>query len=252
MTIKSSLAAAAVVFSVVLFFAPSAEAKEQPEPRQVKDVPVNITIQTGDTLTSIADAHATTYVRIFNANDFIANPDVINADDEIRIPTAEEELPDRYGELSAQLAAATTTAAATATPVVAGVAETAPVAVAQPAAQPAAAPVQQQTAKPVYAASSAGNTYYSGYCTWYAKERRPDLPNMLGNGGQWVANAAAQGFATGSTPRVGAVAEMPGHVAIVEAVNGDGTIVISEMNGWAGFGVVGSRTDSASTYRYIY
>lgn len=100
--------------------------------------------------------------------------------------------------------------------------------------------------------TSAGNTYYYGYCTWYAKQRRPDLPNRLGNGGQWVANAAAQGYATGSAPRAGAVAETTGHVAYVESVNGDGTIVISEMNGPAGWGVVGTRTVPASQYRYIY
>ena len=66
-------------------------------------------------------------------------------------------------------------------------------------------------------------------------------------------NAAAQGYATGTTPRAGAIAEMPGHVAYVESVNGDGTLVISEMNGPAGFGVVGTRTVPASTYfGYIY
>jgi surface antigen len=75
---------------------------------------------------------------------------------------------------------------------------------------------------------------------------------MLGNGGQWVANAAARGYATGTTPQAGAVAEIPGHVAYVESVNGDGTIVISEMNGPAGWGVVDTRTVPASQYRYIY
>ena len=37
----------------------------------------------------------------------------------------------------------------------------------------------------------------------------------------------------------------------VGAINGDGTIVISEMNGPAGFGVVGTRTISESSARYI-
>ena len=118
-----------------------------------------------------------------------------------------------------------------------------------PTTAPATAPPSQPVATP---ASSAGNTYYRGYCTWYVKERRPDLPNRLGNGGQWAASAAAQGYATGSTPRAGAVAETTGHVAYVESVNGNGTITISEMNGPAGFGVVGSRTVPASQYHYIY
>jgi surface antigen len=67
-----------------------------------------------------------------------------------------------------------------------------------------------------------------------------------------VSNAAALGYATGSTPSIGAIAEIPGHVMYVEAINGDGTIVISEMNGPAGFGVVGTRTISESSARYIY
>ena len=75
---------------------------------------------------------------------------------------------------------------------------------------------------------------------------------MLGNGGQWVGNAAARGYATGSTPRAGAVAEIPGHVMYVESVNGNGTINISEMNYNGGLGVVNYRTISAASARYIY
>lgn len=232
MTIRSSIVALAAVLSMVLFFAPSAHAQEKTDKKQTDEKPVMVQIQAGDTLTSIADTHKTTYVRIFNANDFIVNPDVINVGDKVRIPNADEELPDRYATLSAQQYAA-------------------------PAPTSSAPAAPQQSAQPASgvsygAKSSAGNTYYQGYCTWYAKERRPDLPNMLGNGGQWVANAAARGLATGSAPRAGAIAEIPGHVAYVESVNGNGTITISEMNGPAGFGVVGTRTVPASQYRYIY
>lgn len=234
MKIKSSLTATAVAFSLVFFFGPTTHAKEATSTEKEDSTPVKITIQVGDTLSSIADAHNTTYVRIFNANDFLVNPDIINAGDSVRIPTAEETLPDRYSERIVPQVAPTT---ASQSPTIA---QTPSV---------SAAPIQPSS--PTYA-SNAGNTYYRGYCTWYAKERRPDLPNMLGNGGQWVANAAARGYSTGSTPRPGAIAEMPGHVAVVESVNGDGTIVISEMNGPAGFGVVGTRTDAASKYRYIY
>lgn len=103
-----------------------------------------------------------------------------------------------------------------------------------------------------YVGSSAGNTYVWGQCTWYAKSKRPDLPNGLGNGGQWVANAAALGFATGSTPRVGAIGEQPGHVVYVEAVHSNGTVTISEMNYNGGVGIVHKRTVPASTFTYIY
>jgi len=231
MTIRSSLAAVIAVFSVVLLFAPSthAEAKKQTK-KDEKPPAVMVTIQPGDTLSSIADAHQTTYVRIFDANDFIANPDLINAGDQVRIPGSDEQLPDRYGDMYS-----------------------APVATVS--AQPSTSSTSslQRHAPTTSRASSAGNTYYYGYCTWYAKQRRPDLPNRLGNGGQWVMNAAAQGYATGTTPRAGAIAETYGHVAYVESVNGDGTMVISDMNGPAGFGAISTRTVPVSQYfGYIY
>jgi hypothetical protein len=100
-------------------------------------------------------------------------------------------------------------------------------------------------------AASSSNTYIKGQCTWYVKSKRPDLPNGLGNGGQWVKNAAARGFSTGTTPRVGAVAEQPGHVAYVESVSGS-KVTISEMNYGGKAGIVHTRTVAASTFKYIY
>lgn len=150
--------------------------------------------------------------------------------DQVRIPREDEQLPDRYGELYV-----------------------APVPAIGVQLNTSSTQSAQRSVPTTSRASSAGNSYYYGYCTWYAKQRRPDLPNRLGNGGQWLMNAAAQGYATGTTPRAGAIAETYGHVAYVESVNSDGTIVISEMNGPAGFGVVGTRTVPASQYfGYIY
>lgn len=60
-----------------------------------KPAPVMVTVAEGDSLSSIADAHATTWVRIFNANETVANPDLINPGDSLRIPTADEQLTDR-------------------------------------------------------------------------------------------------------------------------------------------------------------
>ena len=257
MTIKPSLTAVAVACLLVLGVAPAANAQErstQPTNTKTENTsekksdentkkeaeapvapePVIVTVQAGDTLESIAATHNTTYVQLFNANPNLANPDMIDVGNQVRIPAADEQLADRYSEFAAQQVAA--------------------IPVAQASAE--SYPVYSQTYTPgaqaVYATDSNGNTYFKGYCTWYAKERRPDLPNMLGNGGQWVASAAARGIATGTTPRVGAVAETSGHVAYVEAVNADGTITISEMNGTAGFGAVGSRNVPASQYNYIY
>ena len=60
-----------------------------------------VTVQPGDTLSAISTANGSDYVRVFNANPNIANPDIINAGDQIRIPTADEQLPDRMGQIQA-------------------------------------------------------------------------------------------------------------------------------------------------------
>lgn len=206
MTIKSSLAALAVIFSVVLFTAPAAHAEEKTDTK-TEVAPVIVKVQPGDTLTSIAEKHGTTYARLYDANDFIANPNQIDVGNEVRIPTAEETLPDRFSGYQAQA-----------------------VAVTQTAYQPASTyTTQTYTSKPVNASS-----YYVGngmWCTDYVHSKRPDVA-IYGNAGyNWIGSAQAAGKATGTTPRAGAVAVMNGHVAYVESVNSDGSYVVSEM-GW--------------------
>ncbi|HET9098626.1 MAG TPA: transglycosylase family protein [Candidatus Saccharimonadales bacterium] len=55
----------------------------------------NYTVQSGDTLTSIAGANATTYVRVYDANTNITDPDLIFPGQVLRIPAASDQLPDR-------------------------------------------------------------------------------------------------------------------------------------------------------------
>lgn len=116
-----------------------------------------------------------------------------------------------------------------------------------PAYTPAPAPVR-------VAGNYPGNGYVPGQCTWYVKNRRPDLPNNLGNANMWYSNAAARGFAVGSAPRVGAVATTTagpyGHLAYVESVSGN-MVTVSEMN-WGGPYRMNTRTVPASTFLYIY
>lgn len=82
------------------------------------------------------------------------------------------------------------------------------------------------------------NTYWYGFCTWYAAERRPDIPNNWGNAKAWLNSANNSGWQTGSIPKPGAVIvtneSWAGHVGFVESVDGD-NFTISEMNfrGWA-------------------
>jgi surface antigen len=190
-------------------------------------VPRTYVVAKGDSLVKIAEQHQTTWQRVFDKNAAIINPDVISVGTTIVIPEAEETLPPRA------LPAAS--------------AEPAPVQAA-PRARTARA-VSARSSAP--AGNSAGNRYVRGYCTWYAKNRRPDLPNNLGNANTWVSRASAQGLSTGSTPRVGAIGQQGMHVVYVEQVHGDGTITVSEMN-WNGWNVISSRRASASSFQYIY
>lgn len=119
------------------------------------------------------------------------------------------------------------------------------------AQMPKPAPKVAQTARIVARIASA-NSYSWGQCVWYVATRRA-VP-MWGNANQWLANARAAGWATGSEPRVGAIAwtgrGYAGHVAIVEAVNGN-QVTVSDMN-YAGVGVVTTRLTSTNEWIYIY
>jgi hypothetical protein len=87
------------------------------------------------------------------------------------------------------------------------------------------------------------NKFPVGWCTYYVATKRNVTWN--GDAGYWYANASAQGYAVGGTPKVGAIMvtweSWAGHVAYVEAVNADGSWVVSEMN-WVAFDVIDERT----------
>lgn len=107
-----------------------------------------------------------------------------------------------------------------------------------------------------YAGDSSGNTYAAGNCTWYAKSRRPDLPNSLGNANTWYVRAAAMGWNVGATPKKGAIGVSTsgylGHVVYVEGVSLDGqTVTISEMN-YRGLYSMNTRTVHYTEFKYIY
>lgn len=97
--------------------------------------------------------------------------------------------------------------------------------------------------KPVYIAGNVANHFPWGYCTWYVASKR-SVP-WIGNAITWYSQAIAYGFTVGNAPAVGAIMvtreSSLGHVAYVEAVNPDGSWVVSEMN-YVGFGVISSRT----------
>ncbi|HEY4161149.1 MAG TPA: LysM peptidoglycan-binding domain-containing protein [Candidatus Saccharimonadales bacterium] len=57
--------------------------------------PVTVTVQPGDTLSGIATGNNTTYERIYDANSFIADPNLIYPGQQVRIPDTSEQLADR-------------------------------------------------------------------------------------------------------------------------------------------------------------
>ena len=111
--------------------------------------------------------------------------------------------------------------------------------------------------KPVkYSSTSAGNSYAPGNCTWYVKQKRPDIGSFWGNANAWYYSAQADGFRVGSKPKIHAIGVThegwAGHVVFVEKVSLDGsTVTISEMN-YMGLYNMNTRTVPASSFQYIY
>ncbi|MBF1042661.1 MAG: LysM peptidoglycan-binding domain-containing protein [Candidatus Nanosynbacter sp.] len=170
--------------------------------------PTYAIVAAGDSLASIAEKYNTTWTRIFDANESLSNPNTIDIGQKLRIPSAEEVLPDRSSAIvAAQQAAASST----------------------PSARTSTVTTRSYSSKPINSSS-----YYVGngmWCTDYVHSRRPDVA-VYGNAGYgWISSAQAAGKSTGSAPRAGAVAVTNGHVAYVESVNSDGSYTVSEM-GW--------------------
>lgn len=123
-----------------------------------------------------------------------------------------------------------------------------------------------ETMKVNHATGDSGNAYEFSQCTWWAYLRRHQLGlpvgSHFGNGGQWAASARGMGYAVDNKPQVGDVMVFApgqegsdpsyGHVAIVESVNPDGTVTISECGAvWQG--VIHIRTISnPSNFQFIH
>ena len=111
-------------------------------------------------------------------------------------------------------------------------------------------------------------SYPFGQCTWYAFNRMSQIGkrvgDYMGNGGEWGSKGRALGYKVTKTPKVGtAISFLPGsfgsdpvygHVAFVEVVNADGSLLISECNavnpgsGTISYRVVPSSVARSSNY----
>ncbi|WP_252344730.1 CD1108 family mobile element protein [Gemella sp. zg-1178] len=119
---------------------------------------------------------------------------------------------------------------------------------------------------PNYVASLNGG--YPGQCTWYVYNRfsqlgKPIKHSPMGNGGEWAFYAQNYGYSVSRNARAGTAISFPpgvagsspqyGHIAFVEKVNEDGSVLVSEMNVKGEF-IISTRTiskEDASQCYYI-
>lgn len=120
---------------------------------------------------------------------------------------------------------------------------------------------------PNHATGDVGNAYEFSQCTWWVYVRRHQLGlpvgSHMGNGAMWARTARSLGYWVDNTPRhvgdimvfaAGQAGSDPfyGHVAIVEKINPDGSIVTSEC-GESMQGKTYSRTyTNTSDFQFIH
>ncbi|WP_411843432.1 LysM peptidoglycan-binding domain-containing protein [Salinicoccus sp. HZC-1] len=186
------------------------------------------TVKSGDTLSSIARAHGMNYRTLMNNNNISSH--LIYPGQKLTVSGSASSSSSNASSNTAQ-----------------------------------AAPKKEEVKTPSVSApapssvSYGTNYYYWGDCTWYVFERRQQLGkpvgNNWGNASNWDNAARSQGYSVSSSPSVGAILQANawtnfawgmGHVAIVERINSDGSILVSEMNFGSGQGVKTFRTISAS------
>lgn len=235
---RSGVALAIILATVLFINSSSAFALEAGDTKVVANAPVttkvsdsvkevvdakvkseNYQVVEGDTLQAIADRFNTSVAQLVSDNS-IENPDLINVGVEIKVVPGTTDVDGAdYSTLDSAVSSFLTPRPVRSAPTI------------------VSSSVQSRSAAAVttggVAAGGLGSVYLGNgwWCTDYVHSMRPDVP-VYGNAGyNWISAAQAQGKATGSTPQVGAIAVMPGHVAYVEQVNSDGSYIVSEM-GW--------------------
>lgn len=105
------------------------------------------------------------------------------------------------------------------------------------------------------------NLYDLGQCTWHVFNKRAAIGKGIStywwHARNWANGAIKDGYTVNRTPAYGAIAQTSdgyyGHVAFVERVNADGTVLVSEMNYATAPGVIGYRTlNQWQVSRYVF
>lgn len=95
----------AVAFTVIGLSVAGVQASAAAPSKSEMKKPNIVAVQEGDNLSMIAAAHESTYERIFFANSAIEDPNIVFAGQELRIPTAEENLTPREIPVAVQAVA---------------------------------------------------------------------------------------------------------------------------------------------------
>ncbi|MFA6270549.1 MAG: CHAP domain-containing protein [Candidatus Paceibacterota bacterium] len=105
--------------------------------------------------------------------------------------------------------------------------------------------------------SIGGSVGALGNCTWYVQGRlrelgykSTELDALVGNAGDWANQAIMAGLSVDNNPTVGSIAQVNrgsfssvGHVAVVESLNADGTITVTESS---------YTTDANSVWNFLW
>lgn len=111
-----------------------------------------------------------------------------------------------------------------------------------------------------------GNMYPFSQCTWWVYIRRHQLGlpcgSYFGNARDWAVNAAAAGYVVNHIPSVGAIivfqpgqagADLTyGHVAVVEKVENDNSVIISETSAWKDGHIDNRHIYNANQFLFIH
>lgn len=216
------------------------------------------TVQSGDTLSTIASATDLSVDEIASANG-VSDVNTIHVGETLKLDASAATATNTNVAPKADDTKANTEAPAESADTQAQQADTQTQKVEKTATTSTAQPTTMSTAThaaPTY--STAGNSYPAGQCTWFVKNGLSWVGNNWGNASGWGASAAAAGRTVDGQPSTGSVvvfaagsqgAGALGHVAVVDSVNGD-SITISEGN-FAGM-AYHTRTISASGLTFIH
>jgi len=182
----------------------------QIQPKQKKPKKIYYTVKKGDTITKVSKRFRVPVGRVLCANRHIDNPDLILPSERLKIPQKKDKL--KCPKIKSQGKQGT---------------------------------LQSETNNHSIAPSG---WYPYGECTQYVWSKRP--VGRWGNASTWYSMAQAEGWAVGSTPKVGAIGQQGNHVVLIEKVKGS-QVYLSERN-YDYNGSYRERWANASDFVYIY